>query len=402
MVLAGVDFPPDIRVEKEASALRRAGHDVTIVCSQLRDTALRDQWEGCRVVRLPRLATLPRALNKLGMLLTFHDPQWSRALETLAAAGQVDAFHVHDLPMAGTALRVGERHGLPVIMDLHENWPAALKYYKLGGKALYSRIAGPLLSPERWEAYETRCCQKADRVLVVVDEAKARLAANGVPADKIVTIENTVDVEQFNSIPLDEDLLARYRDDFVISYIGGFGGEHRGCDTAIEAMPGILRQIPNARLLLVGHGTIKPRLEAMTAERSLRERVTFVDWQPFDKVPSFIQASAICLVPHQSNPHTEATSPHKLFQYMLLKKPVVVSSCKPLRRVIEETGGGAVFEAGNSESLAETIISLRDPATRDRLGQAGYQAVLDKYSWQATSRILLDVYRNLTSPYARR
>ena len=396
MVLAGQDFPPDIRVEKEASALRRAGHQVTIVCSQLRSSSPRDEWEGCQVIRLPRLATVPRALNKLRMLITFEDRQWSRALDAMAAAGTVDAFHVHDLPMAGTTLDVASRHGLPAIMDLHENWPAALKYYQLGGRAIYARLLGPLLSPGRWEDYETRCCLRANRVLVVVAEAKDRLVANGVPAGKIEIVENTVDIEQFNSIPIDPAITGPYRGDFVISYIGGFGGEHRGLDTAIEAMPAILQQIPNARLLLVGRGTIKPKLDAMVAERSLQDRVTFVDWQPFDKVPSYIAASAVCLVPHQSNPHTEATSPHKLFQYMLLKKPVVVSSCRPLQRVIDETGGGAVFEAGRPDSLAQTIVSLRDAAARDRLGEAGYRAVNDKYSWQVTSRTLLDVYRQLT------
>lgn len=210
-----------------------------------------------------------------------------------------------------------------------------------------------------------------------------------------MVIENTVDTERFLGLPVDEEIISTYAADFVISYIGGFGGAHRGLDTAVEAIPAILREIPNARLLLVGKGAIRRKLEEMIAQRSLSERVTFVDWQPFEKVPSFIRASAVCLVPHQSNAHTEATSPHKLFQYMLMGKPVVVSNCRPLRRVVDETGAGVVFQAGDSHSLAQAIVGLRDEGLRKRLGELGQRAVLSKYNWRKTSKKLLDVYEEL-------
>jgi glycosyltransferase involved in cell wall biosynthesis len=82
---------------------------------------------------------------------------------------------------------------------------------------------------------------------------------------------------------------------------------------------------------------------------------------------------------------------------MLLSKPVVVSSCKPLKRVIEETGGGRVFQAGDANSLAQTILQLQDPQLRHRLGEAGRQAVMAKYNWQNTSKKLVGVYHKISS-----
>ena len=211
----------------------------------------------------------------------------------------------------------------------------------------------------------------------------------------MTVIENTEDLDYFRGIPPDAELLGRWKGDFVISYIGGFGGRHRGLDTAIEAMPAILESIPNARLLLVGEGSIRPVLEGMVAERGLGPRVTILPWQPFSAVPSLMRASDVCLVPHASNAHTEATSPHKLFQYMSLGKPVVVSTCKPLRRVIEETGGGLVFEAGNAADLARAVVSLADEGRRRELGEAGRRAVEEHYNWAATSRALIALYDRL-------
>jgi len=395
MLLAGHDFPPDIRVEKEAKALSAAGHKVVIVCDRLKDRPFESEWTGCQVRRIRPLEFWPlRKLNSLMSLVSFHDWYWDRMVSKLVRREKIDVLHVHDLPLVGTALSIGKRYNIPVVADLHENYPAALKYWQVGNPSWSQQVRSSLQSPSRWADYERRCALAADRVLVVVDEAKARLIEAGIPAEKIVVIENTEDVS-FLNLPLHKEIIAQYDNDFVISYIGGFGGTHRGLDTAIEAMPAILKEIPNARLLLVGDGPIKPSLEKMVTELSLDDKVTFVEWQPFDKVPSFIAASTVCLVPHHSNPHTEATSPHKLFQYMLMGKPVVVSTCKPLRRVVEETGSGVVFEAGNSHALAQAVIQLKDENLRRQLGEAGRRAVLEKYNWERTSKELVRMYEQL-------
>ncbi|HEC35150.1 MAG TPA: glycosyltransferase WbuB [Anaerolineae bacterium] len=395
MLLAGRDFPPDIRVEKEARALCSAGHRVVIVCSARRGRPLRGRWGECEIVRVPPPAWLPRKLNGLVFWTTFFHPQWARLVARLVYDRQIDALHVHDLPMVGTALVVGRRCGIPVVADLHENYPEIRRYYQVKKQPWYRRLIGVLNTTGRWKAYERRCAHAAHRVLVVVDEAKARLVEAGVPAEKITVVENTEDASYFCELPLDEDILSKYEGEFVVSFIGWFGGAHRGLVTAVKAMPMILEEIPNARLLLVGDGPIKPLLESIVVERSLEERVTFIGWQPFERVPSFIALSTVCLVPSESNPQTEATIPHKLFQYMLLGKPVVVSSCRPLRRVVEETGGGLVFEAGNSYSLAQAVIQLKDPELREQMGRAGRQAALGKYNWERASEKLLGVYEEL-------
>lgn len=396
MVLANKDFPPDIRVEKEARALRDAGYSIFILCASKGQLPLEDDWEGCKVIRMPPIPGIFRKINWLFRSTTFHDLQLGRNLPAVIQKNSIELLHVHDLLMLGTALSGAKKWQLPVIADLHENYPAALRYYSTG-RSIADLIKWVLYKPSRWQAYEKRSALIADHILVVVDEAKKRLISEGIPGDKVTVIENTEDIDYFLSIPLDNELIEHYKGDFVLSYIGGFGGRHRGLDTVIEAMPQILEHVPNARLLLVGDGTIKPVLQQMVAKRSLENKVSFISWQPFEKVPSYITLSDVCLVPHHSNPHTEATSPHKLFQYMLLRKPVVVSSCKPLKRVVEETGSGLVFQAGDANSLAQTIIQLQDPLLRHSLGEAGRQAVIDKYNWRNTSQKLIQVYHQTTS-----
>lgn len=397
MVLANKDFPPDIRVEKEARMLRAAGYDVVVLCHHGGQRPLEDEWEGCKIIRVPRLPfLLGKTINTLFYVIPFRHWQWDRVISRVISAEKVDALHVHDLPMLGTVLPIGRRHRVPVIADLHENYPAMLQEgYQEQGLFWRERILASLCNPSTWEACERRWTKEVDHLFVVVDEAKERFIREGIAADRVTAVENTEDAAYFTRISLDKDLIGQYYDDFVLSYVGGFEGQHRGLTTVIEAMPQILCAIPNARLLLIGSGRMQPTLENMVAERSLGSRVTFFPWQPFEKIPTFLALSAVCLVPYHSSPHTETTIPHKLFQYMLMGKPVVVSTCRPLRRIVEETGAGLVFQDKDHESLAQAVIRLKDESLRRELGEAGRRAALGKYSWRETSKKLLNVYERL-------
>ena len=134
----------------------------------------------------------------------------------------------------------------------------------------------------------------------------------------------------------------------------------------------------------------------MVNDLKIRDNVTIIDWVPFEKVHSYIDASSVCLLPYSSTPNTEASSPNKLFQYMYMGKPVVVSSCKSLKRYAHETGGGIVFQAGDSADLSCAIVQLKDEAIRAELGNKGRSAVLDKFNWGVTSAKLIGLYKSLS------
>ena len=82
---------------------------------------------------------------------------------------------------------------------------------------------------------------------------------------------------------------------------------------------------------------------------------------------------------------------------MLMGKPVVVSSCRPLQRIVMDNKCGLVFQAGNALDLAYRINLLKDSTYRQRLGNAGKRAVIQKYNWHLTSKKLLKVYEQFNS-----
>ena len=396
LMLLETTFPPDIRVENEAASLLRAGHEVHLLCrgSGKRTEALPSFLDALIVHTVPQKNELTgwrrRAPNI--SLLWFYDERWARRIRQLVAyVGPFDVIHVHDLPLVKTAQRAASKMGAVVVADMHENYPMVLPFYRSGRSI--SVLRRFLVDPKRWEKYEQARVPLCSATIAVTDRMKTRLASIGVDPQRITVVENLVDTERFLSYPLDGGL-QEFRDCYVITYVGGFLS-NRGLDTTLRAMPKIISEIPEALLVLVGDGSARGDLEELSSELGLESHVRFEGWVDFGRIPGYLAASNVCILPLIRSVQTDAALSHKLFQYMLMGKPVVASACVEMSRVIQEADCGLLFPPGDSAALGDALIRLRDPELRSRLGERGREAVLDRYNWSRSASRLLRVYEGL-------
>lgn len=384
-------FPPDTRVENEARALVAAGHAVHIFCLSFGAEKSAEQLgHNIYVYRMHLNPTLFNKIRATVIRFPFYNSMWLRFLRRAASKVNLDAIHVHDLPLAKVGSIAAKGRAIPFILDFHENYPAALEIWghtrKLFGNYFF-RV-------EDWQKFEFEYVHKADRVIVVVDEAVERFHSVGIQDSKFVVLSNTLNLENFKDVQKEAVSTSTLR--FKIVYIGGFG-PHRGLRTAIEAMPEILTTIPETQLILVGEGSDRSHLQRCVAELGLEDSISFPGWVPLEDVPQIIAEADVGIVPHISSAHTETTVPHKLFQYMYLGKPVVVSDCKPLQRLVKGVNAGLVFRAGDSPDFARQILRLRDAALRHELGEKGHLAVLAKYNWKYESQKLIRIYQEFVN-----
>lgn len=384
-------FPPDIRVEKEARSLMAAGFSVHVLCPRNANQSRKETFRGIEITRLDlgKLADiipLPYIWNPAVSRV------WRKEIGRIVREEGVVAIHVHDLPVVKIAIAVGKKTGLPVVFDMHENWPEALK--------VYSRNRSKLSAAVRVFIHRKRerfCIEQSDRIVVVVDEQRERLVRMGIARNKITVVMNTEDLENFAESGEAARIKREHGNWRLITYVGAFGF-HRGLDTAIRAMALVNKTIPKAKLLLIGRGKNSEQLKRLCAELGLEGVVEFTGWVDFKLVPDYIKASEVCLVPHESNPHTDTTIPHKIFQYMLLEKPVVVTDAKPLQRIAEETGCALVVRSNDPVSMADAIRRiLNDVDLQNELGKHGREAVLNKYNWRIESDKLVSLYRTLAT-----
>ena len=69
-----------------------------------------------------------------------------------------------------------------------------------------------------------------------------------------------------------------------------------------------------------------------------------------------MQTTDINIIPHLANDHTDNTIPHKLFQIMMSKSLLLVSSCKPLKRIVEKYDCGVVFKADDVNDFTDKVV----------------------------------------------
>jgi len=396
-MLLNAPYPADIRVKKETDALLKAGFEIHLLCLRKNGQADTEVFEGIQVHRIDAgKNNYQLAFWDVVMSTNFVHPVFKAAARNILKKENIKAVHVHDLPLGGTAISLKKELDIKVVVDLHENYPEALRTWFKWKKNPIVRIKNYLfMNPERWTKFEHFACEKSDHIIAVVDEMKARIIReHQIDENKITVITNTED-KNFIHQKLDASVYESLKGKFILTYSGGIG-PHRGVDTAIAGMQH-LKDYSDIQLAIVGFGSpsVMNNLKQMVTELNLNN-VHFFGYQPFSKFYSYMHLADVNVIPHQSNGHTDNTVPHKLFQGMMAAKPLLVSSSAPLKRLTEKYQSGLVFEAGNSKDFAEKVMTLyRDKNLCRQLGENGKRVTLEEnVNWEHDQKDLVALYSN--------
>ena len=395
MVLYG-SYPPDSRVRKEIKALSEVGHEMRVLC--LSDDNKTETVDGTMVRSFSRKTAgfSVRGIKRpYYTLIKYTNPNLKKELEKEMGEG-IDAVHVHDLPPAKTVLRTVD---VPVILDLHENYQEAIRCYRsrkdvlevlTSPRSVANRVFMPI---RRYRREQRRSMDLSNHVLAVVPEAKEDYQKSGIDGDKITVVSNTVDLEWFDEHSTGDPSLET--DNYLITYVGALSGPHRGLDTAVKALPDIKSEVPDAKIRMAGRGSLRHELMDLANDLGVGDSVEFTGWIDETTFPNYMRAADVGIVPHRSNPHTNTTVPHKLFQYMAAELPVLATDTTAVSRIVRETDAGVIVPAESPEEFAEGAIELADDDTRKKLGKNGREAVEKKYNWSRDGKRLQDVYDNL-------
>jgi glycosyltransferase involved in cell wall biosynthesis len=380
------EFPPDIRLEKEIRTLVNSGFDVSLLCNQY-DKVISPEFSFGNVIRIKAIFR-NREINKIINFPFFLNPRFIYYLFKTYLQLKPDFVHAHDLPMMPLAIILKLFFGTKIIFDMHENYPQALRVFEKKGLINFI-FKNPVLA----EKLEKFAINQADRIIVVVEENKERLIKLGISNEKIVIVSNTVDLETFklNSKYIVD--LSKYKNKYVILYSGTVSPE-RGLDTPIEAMKYLKNDSLEFLLIILGDGKSVDILNNIIVKNELVNDVELLEWCGHEKLPDYISRANLCIIPQPNNDFINTTIPHKLFEYMAIGKPVLVSDSVPLKRIVEESNSGLVFQSKNSQDFAEKVRELYKSGID--YGKNGRKAVEQKYNWAYDAKNLVKMYQNLT------
>jgi len=385
MVLTS-EFPPDRRVENEAEALTEAGYEVHLACFTRERLPKQDVYHNITVHRKKICSFYYKSIAALPVIkVAFFF--WKPFLVQLIRQHAFDAIHIHDLPLAKLGFRLKRRFGIKYVLDLHENW-AVLQQISQHTQHFPGSV---FFSLPAWLKYERQAVADADRVIVVIDEMKQRFVAMNVDASKIEVIQNTINIPE--DLPVAER--AENEKDDVILFYGGGITFHRGLQIVLQA----LSKLPadsRIKFHVVGSGRHAEALKKMARDLNIENRVIFPGYKSQEELYADLSKSDVAIIPHLKTDHTDHTIPHKLFQYMYYQKPVIATNCRPIQRIVEETGAGVIYRHDDPVALAKILQTLETnvDAFKAQYG-GGRKWVLEKYNWQHDARNLVCFYKEL-------
>ncbi len=382
-------FPPDPRVENEAVTLIGEGHKVFIFCFDLKgDAPEQEEINGIHVWRV-RPSKLTYKFSALAYTVPFYHWALAPSIRSFIDANQIEALHIHDMQVAQGVFAVNRKYNLPVTLDLHENRPEIMKYYH----HVNSGLGKWLISPRYWKKNEIKFIQKADKVVVVTEEARDYYVEKiPVAPEKFFVVPNTIREDFYTDYRQEASILSRYKDNFTLLYVGDTG-YRRGLNTIIGALDYLVPAIDNLKVVIVGDSTYDPTLKHLVAEKGYESYVDLMGWQNFELFQSYILAADIGLCPIHRNIHHDTTFANKLFQYMAFGKPIVVSDCPSQANLVRKFNCGLVHEAQDGKGLADQILQLySDKSLYAQLSKNASEATKNELNWKVLSQQIINAY----------
>ena len=377
-------YPFDVRVRREAIALRDAGCRVTVISPRSPQQRWSETVDGVTVRRFPAPPggsglisyAFEFAYSTLAMLtLSLWLRIFSR-VHVVHAANPPDTLFVVGMVM--------KLFGSRFVFDHHDLSPETYL-------SRFRKTKGNFVSKALF-ALERATFASAD-VVISTNESYKRLAVQRGKRtpDKVFVVRNGPPLS-FQPVPPDAEL--RRRAPHLIGYIGTMGPQD-GVDYLLRIVKHLVTTLNRRDFLavIVGGGDEEASLRSLAASLEIEEFVHFTGRVPDSQVRPLLSSVDVCVQPDPSNPLNDKSTMNKMMEYMALGKPVVAFDLVETR---VSGGSAALYVPPNDEEEFARQISMLfdDPERRDQLGNAGQTAVSSYLAWEYSVPNLLAAYRN--------
>lgn len=273
---------------------------------------------------------------------------------------------------------------------------------KLTGVKVINYIHGEEVTTEtvyrRFGRKRRSYLHSADAVVAVSQFTKQFLEERyGLPADKVKLIPNGVDIAQFYPGERSSLLTERYQlaNKKVLLTVGRLV-PRKGIDKTIEALPLLLKQMPELHYLIVGTGPYRDALEALVDQFGVRDHVTFAGRVAEEELALHYQLCDLFLMPNREMPDKDTEGFGLVFlEANACLKPVIGGRAGGAVEAVLHEQNGLSVNGEHPEEIAAAIERIfNEPGLADRLATKGLE-VARKSSFEYCAQAFQQLYRQL-------
>ena len=322
-------------------------------------------------------------------------PKGDLALREIAALASNDHLRT-TLELAGSFDAIYERYSL---------WSySAMEYAQEQSLAAVLEVNAPLIEEqaqhrgliqhEAARRVAARVFQSASTIIAVSEEVK-RYLTSWVSDDRVRVIPNGVNHHRFiqpsaSRSPAVADLSSST---FTVGFVGSLKPWH-GLSHLVNAFEQLYQWVPTARLLIVGDGPERDRLEMQLVDRQLQSVTRCTGAVAPDRIPELLAQMDVAVAPYPASPDFYF-SPLKVVEYMAAGLPIAVSDIGQLRHLVRHNVTGLLCPPGDENALAMALERLwRSPDLRRSLGRSARQHILTHHTWDGVAEQILAIARS--------
>lgn len=394
LLLLSWEYPPRIvgglgrHVYHLATSLAAQSIDVHVVTKDHPGAPDYEISEGVNIYRVPSYPPDIPQEEWVSWTLQFNVALLERAGALINEIGGFNVIHAHDWLVAHAAAALKHIYRLPLVATIH-----ATEYGRHQG-----HLPGPmqkLIHQIEWwltfESVRTICCSQ------YMSEQVNRIFE--LPPDKVVIIPNGVDVESFRRDVNVEVVRRKYipPNHKLVFFVGRLVYE-KGVQTVLEAMPRILKRIPELVFVIAGTGPHLRQLQAQVQELGLENKVKFTGYLDSDQLYAFYKTADLTVVPSLYEPFGMV-----VLESMAMGCPTIAADTGGLKEIVVHEETGLKFTPGNPDSLAEAMLRvLVDEKLKERIVSDANALLGNQFNWQRISARTVEVYELARNEYIYR
>ena len=363
------EYPPRIvggiaRVVHDLSKrMIKDGHEVTVVTYKEGDMADFENDKGVKVYRVPNFEINPNNFIDWIMQLNFN--LVAKASQIIEKEGKFDVIHAHDWLVAYAAKTLKHSFDIPMVATIHATEAGR-------NSGIRDEVQRYINDTEWLLTYE------ASEVIVNSNYMKCEVQRLfGLPFEKINVVPNGLNMTAFNGLERDYSFRRRYAADNekIILTMGRMVYE-KGVQHVVAAMPKILENYHDAKLVIVGKGGMIDELKAQVNSLGIDNKVYFAGFINSRKEPIY-QCADVAVFPSTYEPFGIVA-----LEAMLAGVPTVVSDIGGLDEIVTHGVNGMKSYAGNPNSIADSILSLLyNPELCANVTKKAKAEVKENYNW---------------------
>ena len=229
-----------------------------------------------------------------------------------------------------------------------------------------------------------------DAVMTTGEEIRQRMINfNGFKAEKILSVPTGVDMAEFDPSAVRPTLVDPGESRFSVGMVGVLRS-WKGHSYFIEAVPEILRDIPDAIFYIVGSGPQFENIRGLIKNKSLEDRIIMTGHR--EDIPGVL--ASLSVVVHPSYGHEGV--PQTLLQAMAMKRPVVAADAGAIKEIVRDGQTGFLINPRNAGDIAARVVRLcREPELAHYFGEQGRMLVKGAYSFENMLDTIEDLYRKV-------